>query len=57
MSFEKVRSSFFEKKEPKKRLLLGAGGRGNLRVKRIKVFCGAFLQKSDRLLWRRIDHA
>jgi len=38
---------FFEKKNQKTFLLLDAG---RLRRRGQKVFCGAFLQKSDRLL-------
>jgi hypothetical protein len=44
----KVRGHFFEKKLRKKLLLPGDVEKS--RVKLIKVFCGAFLQKSDLFL-------
>jgi hypothetical protein len=44
------RKKFFFEKKNQKTFALGPGDVSKSRVKLIKVFCGAFLQKSDRLL-------
>jgi Flp pilus assembly protein TadG len=47
---KKVSKQFFFEKKNQKTFVLGSGDVATSRVKLLKVFCGAFLQKSDRLL-------
>jgi len=47
---EKESKKFFFEKKNQKTFLLWAAGRFQQRGLRTKVFCGAFLQKSDPLL-------
>jgi hypothetical protein len=46
----KVRKQFFFEKKNQKTFVLGTGDVSTSRAKPTKVFCGAFLQKSDRFL-------